>query len=338
MSADTSMTGGGPSNREATVDTVPYLDRRHNPGTGSRRGRGPAPDPVLGFYGPGTQMWRINREAVLLGAAPAALLLQIAHPLVAEGVAQHSHFEDDPFARLRNTLTTTMDLVFGDGPTAERALRKLNGVHATVRGDVTDAEATHATAATAYRAMDPTLLLWVQATLFVTSVRAYERWVGPLTNDDKEAFWQEARRVGPRMGIPFDRSPADWPALMAWWDSMLAPDGPIQVTSTARRLAPTILRPPLPGVPAPVIDALTLPGLSLLPSRIREGFEIDWSPRRERMARVLGKLVRLWVWAVPSGWRAMPKARAAERRAREVVRASIQSQRPTSHEPIRARN
>jgi uncharacterized protein (DUF2236 family) len=296
------------------------------------------PHPVLGFYGPGTQMWRINREAVLLGAGPAALLLQIAHPLVAEGVAQHSNFEDDPFARLRNTLTTTMDLVFGDGPTAERALRRLNGVHATVRGDVTDPAATHATAATSYRAMDPALLLWVQATLIVTSVQAYERWVGPLTGGDKATFWQEARSVGPRMGIPMDRSPATWPALMAWWESMLEPGGPIQVTPTARLLAPTILRPPLPGAPAPVVAALGLPGLSLLPSRIRDGFEIAWSPGRERMANLIGRSVRLWVRAVPSDWRAMPQARAAGRRARGLSRASIQSQRPTVQELMRARN
>ena len=287
--------------------------------------RPPEPHPVLGFYGPGTQMWRINREAVLLGAGPAALLLQIAHPLVAEGVAQHSRFEDDPFARLRNTLTTTMELVFGDGPTAERALRRLNGIHASVRGEVGDPAAIRATAASSYRAMDPELLLWVQATLIVTSVQAYERWVGPLTDKDKETFWEEARRVGPRMGIPLHRSPVDWPGLMAWWSSMLEPDGPIQVTPTARRLAPTILRPPLPVAPAPVIDALALPGLALLPSRIRDGFAIHWSPRRERVAALLARCVKLWVRVVPSDWRAMPQARAAMRRAREVSRASIQS-------------
>ncbi len=295
------------------------------------------PDPILGFYGPGSQMWRINREAVLLGAGPAALLLQIAHPLVAEGVAQHSHFEADPFARLRNTLMTTMDLVFGDGPTAERALRRLNGVHATVRGQVTDAEATRASeGATAYRAMDPALLLWVQTTLIVTSVTAYQRWVAPLTDHDKETFWQEARRVGPRMGIPLDRSPASWPALLAYWDSMLAPDGPIQVTPTARRLAPMILRPPLPGVPGVFVDALGLPGLGLLPPRLREGFGIAWSPRHERAAQLLGRTVHLWVRTVPPSWRAMPQARAAERRARAVATASIQSQRPTQQEPMRA--
>jgi uncharacterized protein (DUF2236 family) len=300
-------------------------------------GRRVTPDPILDFYGPGTQMWRINREAVLLGAGPAALLLQIAHPLVAEGVAQHSQFEADPFARLRNTLMTTMDLVFGDGPTSERALRRLNGVHAAVKGRVTDPEATRATGgATAYRALDPALLLWVQATLIVTSVRAYERWVGPLRDAEKEQFWQEARHVGPRMGIPMDRSPATWPALMDYWDSMLAPDGPIQVTPTARRLAPGILRPPLPGVPGSIVDALALPGLGLLPPRIRDGFGIAWSPRRERAARLLGRAVKLWVQAVPVALRAMPQARAANRRAFHAGTGSIQSRRPISQEPTRA--
>jgi uncharacterized protein (DUF2236 family) len=74
--------------------------------------------PLLGFYGPDTMMWRINREAVLLGCGPAALLLQIAHPMVARGVAEHSNFESDPFRRLHGTINTTMALVFGDGEAA----------------------------------------------------------------------------------------------------------------------------------------------------------------------------------------------------------------------------
>jgi uncharacterized protein (DUF2236 family) len=295
--------------------------------------RTPIPDPVLGFYGPGSHMWRINREAVLLGAGPAALLLQIAHPLIAEGVAQHSDFERDPFARLRSTLRTTMDMVFGDGPTASRALGRLNGVHATVRGDVTDPAAHAATGASAYRALDPELLLWVQATLIVTSVRAYRHWVGPLSDAETEAFWQEARSLAPRMGIPLDRSPATWPDLMAYWDRMLAPAGPIQVTPTALRLAPTVLRPPFPWVPPAIVDLAGLPGMALVPARIRDAFGIAWTPRHQQLARVLDAGIRLWVRSVPSDWRAMPPARAAERRARRVAGYN----RPTaSQEPTRA--
>ena len=104
-------------------------------------------------------MWRINREAVLLGSGPTALLLQIAHPLVAEGVAAHSDFRADPFRRLRRTLRTTMDLVFGDGASAEDAVRRLNGIHATVRGAVADPAARATTGVSAYRALAPELLL-----------------------------------------------------------------------------------------------------------------------------------------------------------------------------------
>ena len=37
-------------------------------------------------------MWRVNRESVLLLGGRAALLLQLAHPLVAAAVADHSDF------------------------------------------------------------------------------------------------------------------------------------------------------------------------------------------------------------------------------------------------------
>jgi uncharacterized protein (DUF2236 family) len=246
-------------------------------------------------------MWRINREAVLLGAGPAALLLQIAHPSVAEGVAQHSTFEQDPFTRLRGTLLTTMDLVFGDGRRAEAAVRRLNSVHAGVRGP-------------GYRALDPDLLLWVQVTLIRTSVEAYSRWVGPLTNSEKDQFWQEARSVGTRLGIPLGASPADWPALTNYWERMLSSDGPIHATATARRLSPLILRPPLPLLPGPVVGFLGMPGTALVPARLRAEFGITWTDRDETVAAYLGLGVRAWTRAVPGPPRWMPQARWAYRR------------------------
>jgi uncharacterized protein (DUF2236 family) len=246
-------------------------------------------------------MWRINREAVLLGAGPTALLLQIAHPKVARGVAEHSDFESDPFRRLHGTIRTTMALVFGDGRAAEGAVRRLNRIHAGVRGD-------------GYRALDPELLLWVQATLIVTSVGAYERWVAPLSAPDRERFWQEARAVGVRLGIPLSSSPADWADLQAYWRWMIGPDGPIEVADTARRLAPLIVRPPLPLVPWPLVDLLALPGLALLPERLRHDFRIPWGSRRAALAGALGHAIRAWTRLVPEGWRAMPQARRAERR------------------------
>jgi len=272
------------------------------------------PHPLFGFYGPGSAMWRVNREAVLLGSGPAALLLQIAHPLVAEGVAAHSGFDADPLLRLRRTLRTTLALVFGDGQTAERAVAKLNAVHTRVSGAVADPLAREVTGASDYHALDPELLLWVQATLVVMSVRAYESWVTPLASAERERLWQEARLTGRRLGIPASSSPASWPALQTWFEHQLGPDGPVVVTDTARRLATTIVRPPLPFAPGPLVDLAVLPGLALLPDSIREGYGITWTPRRAAIARAVGVGIRAWIRVTPRAWRAMPAARAAERR------------------------
>jgi uncharacterized protein (DUF2236 family) len=277
-----------------------------------------AADPVDGFYGPDSQMWRINREAVLLAAGPAALLLQIAHPLVAEGVAAHSDFRADPFARLRRTLRTTLGLVFGDGPTAERAVRRLNEVHGWVRGEVLDPVARQASGDSSYRALDPELLLWVQATLLITGVEAYRRWVGPVTAADREALWSEASRVGRRLGIPASSSPADWPGLVAWYERQLAPGGPVVVTPTARTLADAIVHPPIRWLPTPLADLALLPAWSLLPAHLRDAFGIPWSTRRAFVARGLGAGLRAWIKLTPHRWRAMPQARSAERRAARV--------------------
>ena len=74
-----------------------------------------------GLFGPDSTVWRIGRERILLAGGPAALLLQIAHPLVAAGVTNHSGFSEDPFLRLRATLDATLRITFGDREQARRA-------------------------------------------------------------------------------------------------------------------------------------------------------------------------------------------------------------------------
>ncbi len=138
----------------------------------------------------------------------------------------------------------------------------------------------------------------------------------------KREGWRkrEAREFGELLGIPPSRSPADWAALESYWRQMLAPEGPIQVTPTARRLARSIIRPPLPLVPGPVVDLLVLPSLNLLPPRVRAAYGIPWGPWQQRLGAVADSAIRLWVRALPASWRAMPQARSAGRRARAVKR------------------
>jgi uncharacterized protein (DUF2236 family) len=85
-----------------------------------------------------------------------------------------------------------------------------------------------------------------------------------------------------------------------------------------------IVRPPLPHVPNAAIDALVLPGLGLLPSRIRDAFGIEWSPARQRVSDLVGTGVRAWTSVVPASLRSMPQARDAFTRAGTVSRAGVE--------------
>src|SRR5260370_13856154 len=137
---------------------------------------------------------RVGRELFGPLGGTASLLMQVAHPLVAAGVERHSDFRRDPFGRLRRTLNTTLAVVFAEPGQARAALRRIDRRHGPVRG--TTAEGRR------YDARDPALLLWVQATLVLTSLRLYEAVLGRLSPVDREAYWQEAPPVAPLLPSP----------------------------------------------------------------------------------------------------------------------------------------
>ena len=265
-----------------------------------------------GLFGPDSISWRIDRAVLVLAGGSCALLMQLAHPAVAAGVTEHSDFRADPFARLRRTLAATYAVVFGTTPRADRAIRRMNAIHATVQGTVPET-------GEAYRALDPSLLLWVHATLVDTAIRVYDRFVSPLSDVEAEAYYAEAAVIAHRLGIPEVALPGTLADLRAEMDRLVR-DGEVRVTPTALNLAPAVLYPTR-FPPRPVWDLAHLVSLSVLPSAIRRGYGIGWSPGRERGVELLGAACRRLLPLVPDPLRHVPAARSAERRlARAAAR------------------
>lgn len=258
-----------------------------------------------GLFGPDSISWRIDREVLVLAGGSCALLMQLAHPAVAAGVAQHSDFRADPFARLRRTLAATYAVVFGTTPRAERAIRRMNAIHATVEGTVPET-------GEAYRALDPALLLWVHATLVDTAIRVYDRFVAPLTDAEAQAYYAEAGMIANRLGIPRESLPDTLVDLRAEMERLLR-SGEVGVTRTARGLADAVLYPTR-FPPRPAWDLAHLVSISVLPAAIRRGYGIGWSPRRERGVDLLAAASRRLLPLVPGPLRHVPAARSAERR------------------------
>ena len=254
---------------------------------------------------------RVNREAVLLLGGQRALLLQLAHPLVAAGVADHSDFMAHPLRRLWRTVDTMLRIVHGDRATAEEAARALDAVHARVRGTLADGGAVFP-AGTPYRAHDPALLLWVHATLVDSALVTYQCFVRPLAPDERERFYAESRIVAKLLGVPEDLLPQTWPAFARYVDDTIA--GPtLAPTPTARRLADAVLHPPLALLPRVAGDVGAVVTLGLLPPVMRERYGLPWDRTRERGFAVARGVVRRVLPLLPDVMRAMPQARRAER-------------------------
>lgn len=267
-----------------------------------------------GLFGPESVTWRVNRESVLLLGGGRALLLQVAHPSVGAGVAQHSRYREDPWGRLGRTLDVTRRIVFGDTETALDAASHLQRVHRRVRGTVAEGR----TAGTAYAASDHELLLWVWATLVESALLIYTRYVGPLKVADVEAYYEEQKRFLVACGAPVGVAPGTFAQFMAWFDGMV--DEVLEVTPAARDVAGAILHPrrlPLPL--RPVFDALNLATVGLLPPTLREEYGLGWGPQRERLLGASTSVVRRTMPLLPALVREAPSARSAERRLREAA-------------------
>jgi uncharacterized protein (DUF2236 family) len=264
---------------------------------------------LLGLYGPGSEAWALNREAMLLlGAGPRALLLQLAHPQVAAGVADHSDFRADPWARLRGTLRSYLRIVYGTGTAARAEIRRLNGLHRTITGAT-------------YRARDPELSLWVHATLVESTIVVADAWLGPISSERRRRYYAETLPIGRAFGIPPSLLPGGLEAFDRYVADAISPAGPVQVGDTARELAWTVLHPPLgPLIPAlaavpPALYAWTLwPSVGLLPPTIREAYRFRWGLRERTVSAWLATAWQAWRPVVPAAFRQMPQALAADRR------------------------
>lgn len=258
------------------------------------------------MFGPGSLTWRVNGEGVLLLGGGRALILQVAHPKVAAGVAEFSNYRSDPWGRLYRTLELTLAIVFGEPEASREASRRLRRVHARVVGTDDRDEP--------YRALDPELLLWVHATLIDTSLALYERYVGELTADERRLYYEEMKAVGEAYAIPRDAMPDDYPAFRRYWAEMLA--GGLRVTDTTRDVADAALNPAVPRVAWPATELLRLVTVGTLPPGLREELGMDWGPGRERLLGGSQAAVRRLVPFLPALLHRFPGAR------RGLVRAA----------------
>ena len=253
---------------------------------------------------------------ILLAGWGRAILLQLAHPLVAQGVAAHSDFLAEGWGRLwrlSRTLSAMLTLTFGTPEEVAAVARAINGIHDRVNGQLAVGQGPFP-AHTRYTAHDPALLAWVHATLVDSLLLAYERFVAPLTAEERDRYCAESTGIAPLLGIPPNYLPASVAELAAYMDAMLA-GGEVAVTDTARALGREVVNPPAFLIGRPIVALARLPTVGLLPAGVREAYGFRWSARHQRALDGLAATSRRLLPVLPSALRHWPAARAARVRS-----------------------
>jgi uncharacterized protein (DUF2236 family) len=223
------------------------------------------------YAGPDSVSWRVFKNPIALSVGGvAAVLLEFADARIRSGVWDHSTYKADPVGRSQRTGMAAMIGVYGPRDVAQRVIQGVTNMHARVAGQTPHGE--H------YRALDPDLLDWVSATASWGFLNAYDRFVAPLSDADKERFYAEAMPVAKLYGVTHSpRSDADFMAMLNALAPRFEPHPIVHEFLTVFASGPGAL-----GLPRFARRAIARASVSLLPPVVREklqlGAKYDLSP------------------------------------------------------------
>ncbi len=255
--------------------------------------------------GPGSISWRINGEVIVLVGWGRAILMQLAHPLIAAAVAEHSSFRRSGLAgvqRLVSTVRAMLALTFGTDEAAVDAAAGINAIHDHISGHLGES-AGGLDAGARYSAHDPELLRWVHVTLIDSILMTYGRLVAPLSVAERDRYCAEAAIMEPLLGMPPGWLPRTSAQLARSVDAKMR--NAVMPGSRSRALGRAVLFPPGWRLAWPAFRAAQVMTIGLLPPPVRDGYGFAWTDRDARALdrwtrmlrtthRVLPRLLRQW--------------------------------------------
>ena len=228
----------------------------------------PAGEPALAE--PNSMSWQVFRNPIsLFIGGIAAVLLEFGEPRVRTGVWEHSSFQGNAVARLQRTGLAAMVTVYGARSVAESMIAGVRQSHEKVAGTTPRGEP--------YRANDPELLDWVQATAAFGFLEAYCSYVAPLSLRRRDLFYAEGEPAGRLYGaVGAPTSTAEMNAILRRMRPRLEPSPIVFEFLKIMKSAPL-----LPQAFAPVQAMLIRAGVEIVPDWVRTilGLGAEWRLR-----------------------------------------------------------
>lgn len=266
-----------------------------------------------GYFGPGSAMWRLHSRAVLGLGIGRALLLELAHPWVAQAVTDHSVFRSHGRERFFSTIGAAELLIFGSCRQADGMAAHIRQVHTHVNG-VLGEDVGRWKRGTRYTAEDPDALLWVLVTLADTAILLYEWAFEPLEERTVETYLAESERLGMLIGVREGSVPRNRQDLAAYMQERVA-DGTIAVGDLARRAAHDLVYPRWPlrsrAISWPYRATSRAVAMSTIPDVLRRQYAPILDPRLPPLLSASKRVGKAVLARVPERWHLDPMAAIA---------------------------
>jgi uncharacterized protein (DUF2236 family) len=252
----------------------------------------------------GTPAWRYFGDFRTGLLAGQVLVLQVAHPVVAAGVRDHSNYTEDPWTRLMRTAASLSIYVYGGPEGARYEAHRLRTLHRAFTGVREDGRR--------YSALDPHAYAWVHATLVQLAVDTQELFGRGIPRAELEQYYAQMRQVGLMLGIKDHHLPADWAGFCCYYEKMIDEFSPNATISTLFQTIRSVPKPVhwLPGFAwswlrewhatfQMFVIAATLPPV------LRDRLGLTWSARQQRRFDRLRTVVRAVAALVPPSLRSL---------------------------------
>lgn len=225
-----------------------------------------------GIFGPKSMVWKINSYSLLMVIGMwRETLLELAHPWVANAIKDHSVTQHDPFGRFRRTKTILFTMYHGSLEQALQVSKKLFLLHQSIQGTIKESTEL-ISEGTAYHANDEDALCWVYATIFENAAFLYETFIHPLSQEEKEKYFQESKLFAYLFGIPDHLLCNNWDDFIEYnhqmWQSQQ-----LSVGQVGREMGQMLFKFKYPVIrqALPIIQLMTA---HWLPEHLRHGFAL----------------------------------------------------------------
>ncbi|OXM52591.1 oxygenase MpaB family protein [Amycolatopsis alba] len=243
----------------------------------------------------GTAAWRYFGDFRTGLLAGQVLVLQVAHPVVAAGVRDHSDYVEDPWTRLMRTAASLSIYVYGGPEGARYEADRLRALHREFTG--VDADGRR------YGALNPHAYAWVHATLVMAPVDTQRFYGTPMTPSELDEYYAQMSDVGRILGLREQDLPSTWPEFERYYADMIDGFGPNDTISTLFETFRTVEKPWrwLPGKSwARIRRGQLFLIRATLPPVLRERLGLQWTERDQRRFDRFRAVARVAVGLVPT--------------------------------------